>query len=367
MSDLSNINSGNDPCASAEVVCTLYANPNAISVTDAKDDPDEDNYDVFIKVRYSPTLKVTVRDFSGFNQDAWLLATRMLRPLRADNAVLTPGTRQAEVISRTLEAYLDIPVFDNILLDSRNRVLYEVDDPNGAESDILEVMDFARGKVTLPDPQTQPTKEERMDSPNLDVLDNLNCSPINPCTKESFTPEQISAIDNRIAELSNEFMEKEYQNTDQSAISLHNSELYDFAQELGIEVYAVIDQETIPAKITKISTGYRTRDTGPTGEESIGKTIWHNHPTYGTVWQNDISSMAERNRDKICMPGIDYTIYASGVRLTRASTRQAMNIEDPSQFVFKYYIYRNGNWEEQTEVGFRNGTPPSFSCDSNSM
>ncbi len=32
LGDLSNINSGNDPCASAEVVCTLYANPNGIFV-----------------------------------------------------------------------------------------------------------------------------------------------------------------------------------------------------------------------------------------------------------------------------------------------------------------------------------------------
>ncbi len=155
------------------VVCTLYANPNAISVTDAKDDPDEDNYDVFIKVRYSPTLKVTARDFSGFNQDAWLLATRMLRPLRADNAVLTSGTRQAEVISRTLGAYLDAPVLSNRLLGVGNGVLPQVADPEDYDGDsakVLESMEFVRDKITLPDPQNQVTEEERNNSPNLDIF-----------------------------------------------------------------------------------------------------------------------------------------------------------------------------------------------------
>ena len=370
LSDLSNINSGNDPCASAEVVCTLYANPNAISVTDAKDDPDEDNYDVFIKVRYSPTVKVTVRDFSGFNQDAWLLATRMLQPLRADNAVLTPGTRQAEVISRTLEAYLDAPVLNNRLLGVGNGVLPQVADPDdydGDSAEILESMEFVRDKITLPAPQNQVTDAEREDSPNKDVTEGLlRCTYNVPCYPDDYTPRQKLDINSRLEELLLPLASATYSATDEAAIAIHDSQLHMFARELGIEVLITIDDMVNPVQITNVSTSFNTGFVG-IPSDSYGKSIWHNHPGPFGVWQGDAASYVNGFGSDICNQERDFTVYASTSSLSKASVKQVIGIADKSSFKFSASVYskEDSMWESRT-YNFRDDADEvNVSCSSN--
>ena len=370
LSDLSNINSGNDPCASAEVVCTLYANPNAISVTDAKDDPDEDNYDVFIKVRYSPTVKVTVRDFSGFNQDAWLLATRMLQPLRADNAVLTPGTRQAEVISRTLEAYLDAPVLNNRLLGVGNGVLPQVADPDdydGDSAEILESMEFVRDKITLPAPQNQVTDAEREDSPNKDVTEGLlRCTYNVPCYPDDYTPRQKLDINSRLEELLLPLASATYSSTDEAAIAIHDSQLHMFARELGIEVLITIDDTVNPVQIINVSTSFNTGFVG-IPSDSYGKSIWHNHPGPFGVWQGDAASYANGFGPDICNQERDFTVYASTSSLSKANVKQVIGIVDKSSFKFSASVYskEDSMWESRT-YNFRDDADEvNVSCSSN--
>ena len=368
LSDLSGINSGGDPCASSGITCVYGADPLAHSVMDVADDPNEDNFEAFVKFTFSPTLKVTARDFSGFNQDAWLLASRMLQPLRAEDAVLTPGTRQAEVISRTLGAYLDAPVLNNRLLGAGNGVLPQVADPDDYDGDsakVLESMEFVRDKIALPDPQNQITEEERNNSPNLDIFGDSNfpqCDAYeNLCNEGSFSDEQIEAIDRRIQELQNEFIFKGFPSADAAAIALHDSELYKFAQEIGIEVYAIIDTTSIPVRIRTVGTGYRTGDTGEY-QAPTGSIIWHNHPSLRPIWPNDLILSLDLYMDDICQPGVDYTVYASGARLTRAKVKQIIDITDPATFVFRYEARINQVWEEFTTVGLRGLEPPADSC-----
>ena len=296
--------------------------------------------------------------------------TRMLQPLRAEDAVLTPGTRQAEVISRTLGAYLDAPVLSNRLLGVGNGILPQVADPDDYDGDIakvLESMEFVRDKITLLAPQNQVTDAEREDSPNKDVTDGLlRCTHNVPCYPDDYTPRQRLGINSRLEELLLPLASATYSSTDEAAIAIHDSPLHMFARELGIEVLVTIDDMVNPVKITNVSTSFYTEFVG-VPSDSYGKSIWHNHPGPYGVWQGDAASYVNGFGSDICNQERDFIVYASISSLSKANVKQVIGIADKSSFKFSASIYSKEDsiWESRTYDFRDDADEVDVSCSSN--
>ena len=346
--DLANAISGSS-CASSGITCTYTATPHQVAVEDDEDDPEQDNYEVYVKLKYSPTVKVTVRDFSVFNEDARLLATRYLRPLASDDKSLVPGAMDSQVISLTLEAFLGVEVLNRRLLTVGNGTLSHIDGStsySGVVSEILNSIQYVRDEIELPSALNQITEEDKEKSPNKDLQSNLpNCADTNfRCEPEHFSDEQKRGILNRMDELAIELKGINYNSSTSAAIALHNSEFHDLANEIGIEFGALIEKTALGYSIIETVTDFREGTVRIPFESGKIQTFWHNHPNGTPIWEHDATLVAAQNLNKLCSSANDYYIYASGNELTRASAKQMVDIEDQAAFVFQYEALINGVW-----------------------
>ena len=310
---------------------------------------------------------VNIYDTSGFDQDARMLALYYLQPIR-ESGSLQPGATNSKVISEMLEAILGVPVLNNSLLGIGNGVVPNVEDHTsytGIAREMIQSVEFQRDRMALPAPQVQITDEERNNSPNLDVLDDLpDCDIIRRelCNEDSFTDEQQDAIRTRIDELSVPLQDKIYSSADEAAIALHESDLVAFSFEIGIEIFAIIHNLTTRIRIIRVGTNFRTNETGEMGEIAEGLDTWHTHTSGRYIAQPDASQTAKYNSDTICIPGVDHTTYVSGVRLSKANAKQMIDISDPGDFVFRYMIHRQELWQNETRPGTGAADLPEFTC-----
>ena len=152
---------------------------------------------------------------------------------------------QLTVISEMLEAVLEVPVLNKRLLGVGNGVLPKVEDHtsySGITSQALESVGFPRERLTLPTPQNQVTEEERSSSPNRDVLEGFPaCAFPASCVKDDFLEEQIDIVNSRLEELHDELKRVTYATSNDAAIAIHKSDLYEFSRQVGIEVLVTID------------------------------------------------------------------------------------------------------------------------------
>lgn len=224
-------------------------------------------------------------------------------------------------------------------------------------------MDFVRNKITLPSPQSQITEEERNNSDNLDILGTLlTCEPLRACDEDDFSVSQKEAITIRMEELTEDLKQTTYSTAEAAARAIHDSELFEFARELGIEFGVIIDDTNSPVEIESSFTSFRSDRVGFPVEMTERKTAIHNHPRGGSVWQQDAVAAAEIHGKRICQEDQDYTIYASGAYLSRAKVKQVVGITDPSSFRFELEELRNGKWESESDAFDNSADPVSFDC-----
>ena len=356
-----------DPCSSVNIHCDYGRVAHRVFISDAEDDTDEDNYEAIVKVKYSPTVKVTVRDYSAFNQDAWQLASRYLQPLRSDDGVLTPGTEQARAISLTLEAYLGNTVLNNRLLGVGKGIYPRIessDQHTGVVHDVVSSYEILIDNLALPSPQNPVTEEERSNSPNLDAFPGLlTCTYMLPCVRDDFSEAQQNAINIRLAELLVPLSGQTFTSADAAAVAIHKSDLHSFAKLLGIEVLVTIDDTSAPVKITNVFTSFNTEAVG-IPDYSLNKSLWHNHPNGLKVWQGDAAKYVNRIGSDICSSDRDYYVYASGYSLTRASIKQAIGIVDPSSYKFLYHEFQenDNDWPARNSAFSEAAVDVNFEC-----
>ncbi len=366
LNDLVNLPSG-DPCSSGKIHCDYGAKPHKVLVTDVEDDPDENNYEAFIKVKYSPTVKVEVRDFSGFNQDAWQLASRYLQSLRAEGSALTPGTEQSRAISLTLEAYLGMEVLNSRLLGVGKGIYPRIESSDQYTSvvhDVLNTHEFMVDRLALPSPQNPVTEDERNSSPNLDAIPGLlRCTYMLPCISGDFSQAQKASIYTRLTELLVPLSEQTYTSADAAAEAIHKSDLHSFSKLLGIEVLVTIDDTSTPVEVTNVFTSFDTEKVG-IPEYSLDKSLWHNHPNGLRVWQGDAAKYVNRIGSSICSSDRDYYVYASGYSLTKASIKQTIGITDPSSYKFLHHELQeeDNDWVARTSAYSEEAVDVDFEC-----
>ena len=364
--DLANAISGSS-CASSGINCIYTATPHQVAVEDDEDDPGQDNYEVYVKLKYSPTVKVTVRDFSVFNEDARLLTSHYLQPLRADDSALTPGTEQARAISLTFGAYLGTTVLNNRLLGVGKGIYPRIessDQHTGVVHDVVSTYEILIDNLALPSPQNPVTEEERSNSPNLDAIPGLlRCTYMLPCVRDDFSRAQQNAINTRLTELLVPLAEKTYTSADAAAVAIHKSDLHSYAKLLGIEVLVTIDDTSAPVKITNVFTSFNTEAVN-IPDYSLNKSLWHNHPNGLKVWQGDAAKYVNRIGSDICSSDRDYYVYASGYSLTRASIKQTIGITDPSSYKFSYHEFRenDNDWPARTSAYSNGAVKVNFEC-----
>lgn len=367
-SDLATAISGSS-CASAGITCTYSPTSHVVAVEDAADNPTEDNYEIIVKLRYSPTLKVSVRDFSAFNQDSYMLATRYLQPLKADDNFLVPATNEAEIISKTISAYLDADILNRRLLGVGKGVFPRVDRADqysGPIKEILTNLEFLKDNLSFPSPQPPVAEKERANSPNLDAIPGLlKCTYELPCTEEDFTDPQKQDINTRLTELLSIISQKTYSSTDDAAKAIHNSGLHEFAKILGIEILVTIDDASRPVKITSVYTSFNTIRVELLPSH-LGYSLWHNHPrSFAPIWQGDAANYANALGSKICSEKNDYTVYASsGKQLTKATIKQTIGISNPDDYMFNYAELQKNNmdWLAKKSAFSKDANEVDFDC-----
>ena len=295
---------------------------------------------------------VNIYDTSGFDQEARMLARYYLQPIR-DSGSLVPGAANSTVISEMLEVVLEVPVLNKRLLGVGNGVLPKVEDHtsySGITSQALESVGFPRERLTLPTPQNQVTEEERSSSPNRDVLEGLPaCAFPASCVKDDFLEEQIDIVNSRLEELHDELKRVTYATSNDAAIAIHKSDLYEFSRQVGIEVLVTIDNTSTPVKLDGVYTDFNSGNVG-IPRDSIGKDLWHNHPNALQVWQGDAASYVNRFGEDLCEENGDFTVYASGAILSKADIKQVIGITDTASYQFMYNEWSEprNTWDTRT-------------------
>ncbi|MYH84411.1 MAG: hypothetical protein F4161_01065 [Gammaproteobacteria bacterium] len=350
------------PDATFEIEYT--ATPHDVGITDSLDDPNVANVYGVMRVTFAAISSVEVKDYSGFNSDALLLAEGYLSPIRSTGG-LEPGSAAAAAVSRTLSAYLDAPVFGDRLLGPGDGVLAEIDDSanhTGVAAHNLNVLDFVHGRIELSKPAAM-TAAEIARSPDLDVLGTMpDCWPARACNADSFTAGNRKDIRVRLDGLAMPLTSVTYASAEAAAIALHDSSLHAFATALGLEFGALIDQTATPVRIKKVFTAYDSKELGINGRRAGGMTLWRNQPNRTPVIQGDAVDYADLVQDTICAPGTDYMLYTSGANLTRANVKQVVDIAAPASFSFAYEERIDDAWTAATRPADASAGTVSFEC-----
>lgn len=232
--------------------------------------------------------------------------------------------------------------------DAMNFVSFNIDFMNGAltdsnvfidgqgsslfDRDVQLTLKFFRWLDLIFDSRDKPKQTDVAAAVVHDDEPEVRCN--KECLPDDFTYEEKIQIYNEIQVLAQGVYNGAYSSADEAAEALHNSELYQYSVDNGIEVWAVIDP---------VSYAVITVDTGYNHEYSDGiqvhedKIWWHTHPGGASVWYKDINS-AHSERVPV--------IYATGDELSKAPTS---GVNDPPLRLgdgYKKYILRNGIWEE---------------------
>lgn len=335
-----------------------------VKIRDSADSSAADNVYGIMRVTFAATDSIAVRDYSGFNADALLLAEGYLAPVRTAGS-LRPGAAESLVVSRTLSAYLAVPVFGKLLLGPGDGILPEIADSagySGVSAHDLNVLGFVHDRIALSKP-TAMTAAEIAKSPDLDVLGTMpDCWPVKACNADSFTAVNRKDIQRRLEGLSGPLTSAAYASAEAAAIALHGSDLHAFATALGIEFGAVIERTATGAKIDKVFTAFDSKELGVEATRAGGKTLWRNQPNKIAVTQGDAVRYAELVEDTICAVGTDYMLYASGANLTRAKVKQTVGIAAPATFRFAYEQRIDGVWKAATSPADDSAGTVSFDC-----
>ena len=344
-----------DPCASGQFVCDYGSESYVVSIRDAVDDPAQENVTVGIRTTFDASERVTVRDFSGYNPDAYALYRDYLPAVRSSGAV-QPGSPAALMIAGTLEAYLGTTVFDGGLSAWGHETLPDIEDHSsfsGGVGEMLNVLGYFRDAM----PQREAYREgipldERMSSGYWDLLNGLD-----PCTYEengvcniSHFPDDIrpdirSKLDELLADLASET----YASADAAARALHDSDLKELAYYLNIEIAVVIDDSTSSVRIDDfLQTRWSSEGVRTNGLEA-GKPVWHTHPNGTYVWWADATVYIQNNKSFVCnLQSRDFTIYVSGRDLTKAGVRQVFNARVAGER-FDYLVDSENVWQNRVD------------------
>src|SRR5690625_862090 len=170
------------------------------------------------------------------------------------------------------------------------------------------------------------------------------CSAALTCTELNFSEAQKKEILKNIEALAVDTKAGEYAGVREAAQALDNNKaLTAYAEELGIEFWAVIDKESF--NIKSVGTGFRSSNAngvyGPTSQFRPGDSVWHTHPSGADVWPGDLGSIADSG---------GRWMFASGRRLTGidlyttgySSSRQIRG--DWGRGNVTMHVYENGSW-----------------------
>lgn len=331
-----------------------YGNlPKSAGGLDSFDDPTETNGYFLVRVEFSDNLLVPIPDYSGYSRDAVLLNNIAISNIESEGD-LYPGSNEAVQINDVLEAYLNSIILGGGLLeDGAILSLSEYpEEETTVFARIMQVIEYARDALTggdtdsLPAP---PVPENIPDTPIdiYEITQNCRVREIG-CDEDDFSVDEENELQRIIDELSVDLINSDYSSHSDAAVALHNSELNELAQSLGIEFWASIDFSSVPVKIVRTSTGFRNRNTGPIRPEwTLGnRYIWHNHPRNSRIGTGDAYSAFFSDREAVCQGG-DQLIYASGATLTRTGARSILD-KDRNGFEFEYEEYVNGVWEPRS-------------------
>lgn len=134
----------------------------------------------------------------------------------------------------------------------------------------------------------------------------------------NWSDEKKAEVLQNLKSKSSDLMEMNFDDPKQAAVALHKSELTEYAQELGIEVYAIIDGES--NKISAVSTDFHTGKAYSQKNLSFnaprGDSVWHNHPNMKDISGGDFRALVLAVRDK-------GWVFASGKNLTGYNYKDA--------------------------------------------
>ena len=157
------------------------------------------------------------------------------------------------------------------------------------------------------------------------------CGETGKCHPGDFTSEEKAAIQAKIDKLSVDVKAGEYGSMEGALDALHDSGLYDYAQELGLELYANIDGSTY--EVYNVSTGF---DKGfaigsRTALRASGDIIRHTHPSKGRIHAGDLRSITDHVGKKASW------IFATGGKTL--SGFQNPNYVNPANVTNKSYSH----------------------------
>ncbi|WP_086930551.1 RHS repeat domain-containing protein [Agarilytica rhodophyticola] len=173
------------------------------------------------------------------------------------------------------------------------------------------------------------------------------CASKGKCHFNDFTPEERAAIQKKIDTLSVDLQNKPFNSTEDAAIALHESGLVEYGSELGIELWAKIDDQN---NIYEVSTGFdHSAAIGATETLPYKHSAWHTHPSGNWVHAGDLEAIINRG---------GAAVFASGRELSRmrnpnfdpATRIGSGSLKDFSRYrrsvgKFKFEVYNDGLWD----------------------
>ncbi len=315
-------------------------------------------------------------------RDATLLWDTILSPL-GNTGKITVGSPEAKVLHDLLGGYLGVEVLEGALMDVLREELPELIDfdieeyDEGLLRDILIVLNDAQGRIIMQAPQNPivepPTPHYDPDSPNADILKDITCYPT--CEPDDFTKEQKDAINARMKEYFDDELDTGIIDEQDAMLLVHNSKLWDFAFELGIEFVVVLDK--IKWEFVQRKTDFKYYKVGY--RRGKNRIPIHNHPSAiasDGIWENDLDEQAILYGEDICGDNEkDFWNYVSYVeesgtrRLSRAKVSEMIaNLPGraearPERFSYQVYSESSRTWIDLSRE--RRVERFAYDCESN--
>ncbi len=142
-----------------------------------------------------------------------------------------------------------------------------------------------------------------------------NCAKTGKCIPSDFSDSERAAILKKANDLAVDLMKKgQFSSFKDAAEAIHKSSFHDYAKELGLEFYAVID-----GNYNVVNVGTDFHHAGVRIPGLSGGASWHNHPGVGgDIYRGDIAVSTDKGFDWAFvsgkrLSGVDLTTYGFSV------------------------------------------------------